>query len=353
MNELELRSWLDGRVASHEFSGVALAARDGETLFSYAGGLAHRGHGVPNTPSTRFAVASVTKTVTAAVALRLVEDGLLGLDRPLIDVLPPEHRPAALTPAVTLHHVLSHTSGLPNYHDDADETWDSWNANWDRIPSYHMRRPADVLGLFRDLPAAGPPGERYEYCDANFILAGLAIEAASGRPFAEVATEHVLRPAGMAETSFDELDRDPPRLAVGYVMSDEPPADWRSNIYQVTAASMPDGGMIATAPDLVRFMEALLDGTLLAAASVDAMRTPQGPPSNDLEQYGYGLGLVVVDGEVTIVGHGGGDPGVSARVAHHLADRTTIVVICNQDRGSWVVYRRLATELGLDEPRDY
>lgn len=81
------------------------------------------------------------------------------------------------------------------------------------------------------------------------------------------------------------------------------------------------------------------------------MMMPQGPRSIRLEQYGYGLELVVENGEVTILGHGGSDPGVSTIVAHHRAAATTIVVLCNHDRGAWTVNLQLAAELGLTDPR--
>ena len=129
-----VRTWLDERVATHEFSGVALVWREGTPLFQYAGGIGHRGHGVPITNETRFGVASVTKMVTATTALRLVDRGELRLDQPLIEILPPEHSTKAMTAEHTLHHLLSHTSGLPNYHDDAAQTWDSFVGALDRIP---------------------------------------------------------------------------------------------------------------------------------------------------------------------------------------------------------------------------
>jgi len=110
--------------------------------------------------------------------------------------------------------------------------------------------------------------------------------------------------------------------------------------------------MITTAEDLARLIDALLGGRLLSPALLDAMKTPQAPPSDDLEQYGYGLELVVENGAVTIVGHGGADPGVATIVAHHLAAATTIVVLCNQDRGSSAATTRLTNEFGLSDPRD-
>jgi CubicO group peptidase (beta-lactamase class C family) len=351
MDPVTLRTWLDDRVASHDFSGVALVWRSGAPDFFYAGGLAHRGHGVPVTDRTRFAVASITKLATAAAALRLVDRGLVRLDQPLTDVLPEAHQPAALTPAHTLHHLLSHTSGLANYHDDEDQTWASFTSCWDRIPSYHIRRPADMLPLFADLPAVRPPGDKYQYSDANFILAGLVIEAATGRSWADVVADEVFAPAGMTETAVEALDQDPARLATGYLTDDGPPERRRANYFSVTANGMPDGGMITTAPDLARLIDALLEARLLSPALTAAMTRPQGPPSTDLEQYGYGCELVVEDGVVTILGHGGSDPGVSTMVTHHRAARTTIVVLCNQDRGSWAATLKLCEAFGLRDPR--
>ncbi len=346
----ELREWLDGRVERHEFSGAVLAARAGEEVFSYAGGTAHRGHGVPVRADTRFAVASVTKMVTAVAVLRLVERGLVGLRDPLPDLLPAEHRPTALTPAHTLHHLLSHTSGLTNYHDDDDETGRSWFACWDRIPTYRVREPADLLPLFATLPAAFPPGERFSYADANFVLAALVIEAVTGRPYTVVVADEVLTPAGMADSSFTALDEEPERLATGYQVSDAPYAKWLSNIYGITAGPMPDGGMITTAADMVGFLTALRGNALVSAETLAAMTTERARVDATMA-YGYGMQLGVADGEVRVFGHSGGDPGVSATVAHHRAGETTVAVLCNHDRGAWPAYLRVLAALDLQDPR--
>ncbi len=347
----ELRAWFDEQTAAHDFSGVALVVRDGETLFSYAGGTAHRGHGVPITEATRFSIASIGKTITAAAAFRLIDRGVLAIDQPLVELLPEEVRPTALTPAHTLGHLLAHTSGLADYFDEDDEEgWDSWYASWEVIPTYRIRRPADLLPLFRDKPAVRPPGGAHEYNNAGFVLAGLAIEAVTGRPYADVVEEEVLRPLGMADSAFDALDHDPRRLAVGYLATDEPPDRWRSNIFGLTAVGMPDGGLISTAADLARLMQALVDGPLLSAEARIAMRTPQPPLLDGPEQYGYGLILGVEDGVVRTIGHGGGDPGVSSMVTHDLPATTTALTLCNQDRGAFTAAKRLAAAFGLGEP---
>src|SRR4029453_1022260 len=144
-------------------------------------------------------------------------------DQPLTEVLPAGQRTAALTDAHTLHHLLSHTSGLPNYHDDEAVTWDSFLSCWDRVPCQRARRPAHPLPLFRALPAEAAPGERYSYADANYILAGLVIEAVAGKPYAEAAAEEVLTPAGLDDSGFDLRDADPPPLATGFLHAEDRP----------------------------------------------------------------------------------------------------------------------------------
>jgi CubicO group peptidase (beta-lactamase class C family) len=352
MSDTDLRAWFDEQTATSAFRGVAIAWRDGAPIFEYAGGLAHRGLDVPVTLDTRFGVASVTKLATAVATLRLVDRGLLRLDQPLVEVLPGEQQPVALTPAHTLHHLLSHTSGLASYFDDDDPTWASWLACWDRIPTYHVRRPADLLPLFVHLPARAEPGAEYRYCDANFVLVGLVIEAITGRPFGDVLADEVFGPADMRDTAIESLDDDPRRVAVGYRMDDGPPERWKTNTFALTVSGMPDGGMNSTPYDLARLVDAILGGRLLPEPLVRALTSPQGPNAGDVEQYGYGCELAVVDGRVTVIGHGGSDPGVSAMLTHHLDAGITLAVVCNQDRGSWAATMRLVREYGLSEPRD-
>lgn len=147
---------------------------------------------------------------------------------------------------------------MANYADDDDPTWDSFTSCWDRIPMYRIRHPADMLPLVADLPAVRPPGTTFQYVDANFILAGLVIEAATGLPYADVVAAEVFGPAGMTDSEMGALDDEPADLATGYLVTDGPPASWRANTFSVTVAGMPDGGMISTPTDLARFIDALL-----------------------------------------------------------------------------------------------
>jgi len=354
MNDFDgqaLGSWLDERASEGLFSGVALVREKAETIFEHAAGTAHRGHHIPMALGTRFQLASVTKMITAATALRLVEAGALHLTRPLTGFLPPELRPVALDERHTLHHLLSHTSGLANYHDDEDETWASFTSAWDRVPVQRARGPRDILPLFRDLASVADPGE-FIYGDANFILVGVLIEWVTGKTFAEVATDEVLRPGGMVDSGFFELDLEPEGMATSYLVGEGPPETWRANIYSVPAGGMPDGGLTGTALDLARFLDALKSGLVLTPETLSLMLTPHGVDDESPEGYGYGMELVVDGGAVIIYGHGGADPGVSTMVSHYVGSDTTVIVLCNQDRGSWAVAQRIAADLGLTDPRE-
>ncbi|MGH8914064.1 MAG: serine hydrolase domain-containing protein [Acidimicrobiia bacterium] len=351
LDPIRLRAWIDDRAAQDLFSGVSLVRSGDDVLFEHAAGLAHRGHRVPVTAGTKFQVASVTKMITAATALRLVERGTLSLHRPLTASLPPEHRPAGLDDRHTLHHLLSHTSGLADYHDDEDDTWASFTGAWDRVPVYKARGPEDILPLFADLPATDDPGE-FAYADANYILTGLLIEWVTGRSFADVATEEVLHPSGMGDSGFYQLDLEPENMATAYLVTDESPEMLRSNIYSVPAGGMPDAGLTTTAADLARFLDSIGSGSILSPETVSSMLTLHGLDDDSLEGYGYGMELVVVDGVVTIFGHAGAGPGVSAMVSHYVDDRVTVIVLCNRDRGSWGVAQRIAEALDLTDPRE-
>jgi D-alanyl-D-alanine carboxypeptidase len=183
-------------------------------------------------------------------------------------------------------------------------------------------------------------------------MIGVLIEWVSGKDFGVVARDKALLPAGMADTDFAEMDLEPADFATGYVVSDEPPERWRSNIYQVPATGMPDGGITTTARDLNRFVSALGAGKILEPETVAMMLTPHGIEEGSPEAYGYGMELVVDDGSVTIYGHSGLDPGVSSMVSHYVDRGVTVIVLCNQDRGSWPVTQRIASELGVDDPRE-
>lgn len=283
--------------------------------------------------STRFAVASVTKMSTAVATMALVDQGRLDLATPLVDLLPSDLLPRDVSPQLTTHHLLSHTSGIASYFDEDVEDWAPYLACWDEVATYHVRSPRDLVPLFAGKPALAAPGQGMRYANANFILAGLVCEQVTGSAFPTLVDEFVFGPAGMAASTFAALDTDPADLAVGYIRPPQGGGSWRSNIYSVPAVGLPDGGMITTADDLTRLVDAIGGGRLLSPESTSAMLAVQATDPNEPDQhYGYGMFLHVVNGRVVRFGHGGADPGINASVRHYIDQNATLVVIANVDQ---------------------
>jgi CubicO group peptidase (beta-lactamase class C family) len=327
----ELSSWGETR----DLSGSMLLTRGGERLFELCVGYADRATQTPITAATRFGIASVTKMFTACAVVDLVRAGLVTFATPVVDVLPAQRRPSTLLPSVTLHHLLCHTSGIADYCEEDEDSpayLPDYADLWSDLPSYSVTRPGDFLPLFGDLPPYRPPGERFQYSNAGFIVLGMVIEQLTGRPFTNVVEQRVLAPAGMSASGFFRLDEPVPDVAIGYrrASSDGP---WRSNVYSVPVIGGADGGAMCTARDLDRFLRAYADGTLLGPLREVVLT--RHADADDGRGEGYGVHLYP-DGRY---GHGGGDPGVEALVYRWPEDDAHLVVLVNTEVGLAVEVR--------------
>lgn len=339
ITERQAEDAIEAEHAREPFTGVVSIATADEVLVRRAFGMADRANPRPNTVGTRFGIASGTKIMTAVAALSLVDAGRLALDARLADVVDaplPHH-----DPSITIAHLLSHTAGNPDYFDE--ETQDDYAALWAERPTHTMRRPADFLPMFADLPQKFPPGERFAYSNAGFILLGLAIEAASGEAYADYVGEHVLGPAGMTDTGFFALDDLPPRVALGYLDA----TSNRTNAFSVPVVGGADGGMFTTAEDLERFWRALVGRRLLTPETTATMlathaTTGDGQPG---EHYGYGVWIGGTDDapRYVIVGE---DPGASMVSWIEPATGLVLTVLGNTDSAAWPMHRALRAAVG-------
>jgi D-alanyl-D-alanine carboxypeptidase len=250
-----------------------------------------------------FRAASVTKSVTAAVAVKLAAEGLLALDEPLADQLAPElidRWPAFDSlPRTTPRQLLAHTSGVPNYFRE-----ESFAARLREDPG-RVWRPVELV----DHAAAHgtwrfPPGRGFEYSDTGYVICGILVEQTIGRPLHEVYRKSVFDPLGMDSTWLE--GHEPARNAnAAHHYSDE--LDWTTISPTVDWAA---GGLVTTAPDLARFVRGLWSGRIVDAGGLEELTrwTPGAsfPPGHALryERYGLGMGLNVVEG-VELLGHTG------------------------------------------------
>jgi CubicO group peptidase (beta-lactamase class C family) len=311
-----------------DLSGCCLVTRGGATLFEASWGYADRAAGLPNTQATRFGLASLTKMFTAVAVATLVSDGRLAFETPVGDVLPAYLRPSTLDPAVTVHHLLCHTSGIADYAEEYEDSagyLEDYAALWIDRPSYAIERPADFLPLFVDLPAYRPPGQMFQYSNAGYILLGLVIEQVAGTPYTEAVQARVLDPAGMTASGFFRLDEAVTDVATGYLPQTSPDLPRRTNVYSIPVVGGADGGAMSTTGDVDRFLRAYADGTLLGDLTEVMLRPHADAFDGFLEGYGVHL---YPDGRW---GHGGGDPGVAVIANRWPDDDLNVVVLGNTE----------------------
>lgn len=310
----------------NHFTGAVRVETGEECLFEAAFGMADRAHGIPNTPQTRFGMASGSKTFTALAVLSLVADGVMALDDPVRRWLG-EDLPQ-LDDAVTLRQLLSHTSGVGEYLDD-DAEGDVY-----LLPgSMHTyTSPEDFVALL-DLPMLAAPGSRFEYNNGGFVLLGLAAQRASGTRYQDLVRERVLRPAGLEHTDFLRSDELPGSAALGYLYPDS----LRTNVFHLPIEGSGDGGAYTTVGDARRFWLALAAGAIVPIELVEQMTTPGSPHDPDWP-YGLGLWLPTPGGVWAMVG---ADAGVEMKSEHVPALDLTWTVIANETEKAWPLMRHL------------
>lgn len=318
-----IRAQLEDVVSRDEFSGALLLEHSGDVIFEGASGLASRAFLVPNHTKTKFNLGSANKMVTAVAIGQLVEAGRLTFADPVAAHLPDYPR-EDVARGVTIHHLLTHTSGLGNYFNDRFE------GARDRL-----RSVADYLALFADDPPLFAPGERSDYSNSGYIVLGAIVERTTGLTYDDYVREHIYAPVGMHDTDAYPLDHDTADLAVGYThISPESEVNlgkWWNNVLTLPARGGPAGGGYSTVEDLMHFARALLRGRLLTPATTDTiMGAKIALQTRAFSHYGYDFCVEPLD-TYRIVGHTGGAPGVNAHLDIYPEHDLILTVLVNAD----------------------
>ena len=296
------------------FSGTVLVADNGKIVYSRAFGEANKDHRIPNRLDTSHNIGSIGKTMTAVAIMQLVDAGKLRLDDTLGKYLPDFPFPEKDT--ITIQQLLNHSSGLGDYMDieDYQRTMSGIDAIADILPLIYTQKP-----LFA-------PGERFGYSNSGMVVLGAIIEKASGLRYADYLQRHVFGPAGMKDSHLVQEADVLANRSIGYTV--KPDGGYRANVREIMPASA-DGGLHTTAPDLLRFDQALNGNVLLRAGSRQQMLTPVGPAPF----HASGWFIKRVDGHLA-VGHGGGAPGINAEFRRYPDDGYTLIVLSNYDMGA-------------------
>lgn len=335
----ETESFMKKLAEVDAFSGVLMISKDGRPIFRRAYGMASKAYGVAIRLDTKLNIASATKMFTAVAVMQLVEQGKLSLSDTVGKLLP-DFPNKNVAQKVTIHHLLSHSSGLGDYH----------GASYICRKSI-LRTPRDYYPLLADLKLSFEPGEKMQYSNAGYVILGAIIEQVSGETYFDYVDRHIFKPAGMTSTGFPEADVDTPNVATGYTNFVDKGDDYfefhmgerrNTSLYNGAKGSS-QGGAVSTADDLVRFSQALTGNKLLAAKSVEILTTKKyffrKYAAGDI-YYGYGFELESVDGQ-RVIGHGGGDLGISSGVRWYPDKGYTLAILSNYDRGGIVAIDKL------------
>jgi D-alanyl-D-alanine carboxypeptidase len=317
----ELQSYFDSLASENKLSGVLLVAKDGVTVASKAAGVANKGTGAVIDLNTKFNLGSMNKMFTSVAVAQLAQAGKLSYTDTVGKHLP-DYPNKEVAEKVTIHHLLTHTSGMGMY----------WNEKF-MAQREKLLTVAAHLPLFSADPLLFPPGEKFQYSNSGFMLLGAIIEKVSGQDYYSYVQEHVYKPAGMTNTGFYEPGKDTPNLAIGYSKMSrdgQKLEEARDNTDMREVKGGPAGGGYSTAPDLVKFQQALFSYKLLDKEHTALITTGKVDGPRGMGRYGYGFGDNNADGKHS-VGHNGGSPGIAANLDMFPESGYTAVALMNTD----------------------
>jgi len=301
-----------------QFNGSALVAENGKVIYKGGFGLANMEWNIPNTPDTKFRLGSITKQFTAMLTMQLVEQGKIKLDAKISDYLPDYRKD--IGQKVTIHHLLTHTSGIPSYTGQP-----GFLENVSRNPY----KVDDFVKKYASGNLEFEPGSKYAYNNSGYFLLGAIIEHVTGKPYEQVLKENIFDPLGMKNTGYDHHDTIIPKRATGYSKTS---SGYTNAAYLDMSIPYAAGSMYSTVEDLYLWDQALYTDKLLSAQSKASMYKPF------LEDYAYGW--VVQNAsfkqngkDIQVIRHGGGINGFTTTIVRFPQEKNLIVMLDNTGTG--------------------
>jgi len=309
----QIDALLQKYAALNQFNGAVLVAEGGKVIFKRGYGMANLEWGIPNTPDTKFRIGSVTKQFTSMLVLQLVQEGKLSLDAKAADILPYYRKDTGAR--FTVHHLLSHTSGLPNY----------TTLEFFAGPGRQPWGTEAFVKQFCSGDLEFEPGAEYKYSNSGYFLLGAVIEQVTGKSYEQNLRERILDPLGMKASGYDRQEIVLPKHAAGYQRRGEEIVNADFVDLSTPGAA---GAMYSTVEDMVLWDQALYTDKLLGSDLKAKMFTP----GHGDYAYGWGVRKLPIGPakeERTLIGHSGGIPGFASRIARVPEDRNLVVIMDN------------------------
>lgn len=314
-------------------------AKNEDIIFSHQIGYANIAKKMPFSPSMQVPIASISKQMTAAAILLLRDEKKLKLDQPIVDYLPLENpvwqgRLPTWANLVSVHHLLTHTSGIPSctheFIPDVDSKQD------DEIIPY-------IISYLKDKPLLFQPGEKFDYNNTGYLLLCVIIEQLSQQTCSEFLATRIFKPLAMSNTFLPTLNKErvyinhinqDPNGFMRYVANLEKP---HSKPHAITELDLklPLAGaasIFSCIDDLLKWNQGLFQGKLLSANSLDLMtqiHIKSKDPFFAYVQYGYGFFIKDKGHHVTCYSHGGWLEGVRTDMSYFMKNQTSVIFLSN------------------------
>lgn len=302
-----------------QFNGTVLVADKGKVIYKKGFGMANMEWEIPNAADTKFRVGSVTKQFTAALILQLVEEGKVKLDGKLSDYLPDYRKDTG--DKITIHQILNHTSGVPNY----------TTAKFFADDSRNFYKVDDFVKKFAGGDLEFEPGTKFNYSNSGYFLLGAVIEKVTGKTYAQVLQERIFTPLGMTNSGYDLTSPLIKKRANGYQKT---PDGYVNADYLDMSIPYSAGSLYSTVEDLYKWDQSLYQDKILSAESKKKMFTP------GLSDYGYGfniydLPLGKTAQKIKIIQHGGGINGFNCLLTRVVDRQQTVILLDNVGLGRY------------------
>ena len=322
-----------------KFDGAILVAEEGKVIYQKAFGWANREWDIPNQTDTKFRIASMTKQFTAMLIMQLVAEKQLTLTEPITTYLP--EYPKESGNKINIHHLLTHTAGIPNY------------TSFDDYRSIMRRpmQPTEIIYLFADSSLQFTPGERFSYSNSGYVVLGAIIEKVSGKSYEKVLQEKILKPLGMNHTGIDKPGRVLKNRALGY---NENGANYMNANFIDMSVAFAAGNIYSTVEDLFLWDQALYTQKLLPANYMDLIFTPHIPAWGQHYGYGWNIGKKRIGNTkdcLPVVEHDGGINGFNSLIVRVPSARSSIILLNN--RGGAPLYQMSDAISGILYDKSY
>ena len=325
------------------FNGSVLIAEDGKVIYKKGFGMANMEWDIPNAPNTKHRLGSISKQFTGLLILQLAAEGKIDLQAPITTYLPDYNKENG--DRITTHHLLTHTSGIPNY-----TSFPGFFKNESR-DSY---TPTEFLKRFSDMDLEFMPGEKFSYSNSGYFLLGALIEKVSGKTYEQMLHERIFTPLNMNDSGYDYHKTILKNRATGY---EKEANAFVNSGYLDMSIPYAAGSLYSTVEDLYKWDQALYTNKLLTKEYRDLFFGKH-IEAGRRSHYGYGwrMGndkIGNTEERIETISHGGGINGFNTNISRAISDKSLIVLLNNTGRAPLREMTSSIRAILYDKPYDF